>query len=499
VRTVLEVLPLAVGVRPLVEPSQWRYVNSAMCRLLDYPTPEALLESGPFAVIADEADRMEAMDRRRRLLQGERIGFHVVKWRRRDGAVVPVEVTATVVDFEGTPSIMVLGRDLVERAELTARLAIAERMASLGTLAAGVAHEINSPLTHALLGLTVASVELSAVTEERNDERLRSVALKLRDAREGVERVMAISRSLKGLSRVEDDVRTPIELMAVVGQAAEIVHHELRHRARLVTRFEPVPKVLANAGRLVQVFVNLLANAAQAIPAGRADENEVTIATRLAEDGRVVVEVRDTGAGIPPLALPRIFDPFFTTKAAGDGTGLGLAIGRRIVTELGGTLTAANGNGRGAVFTVVLPAAATTNGGDVVPAGRPSRRPAPTRGRLLIVDDDAILARACQHAVERDFDAHVARSVDEALERLRADSAFDVILCDLMMPTQTGMDFHAAVARSYPHLRDRIVFMTGGAFTRESREFLASVPNARVDKPFTVDGLVAALSAAVPS
>jgi len=499
VRILLQVLPLAVGIRNMAQTTRWAYVNPAMCRLLGYETPEELIELDPLSSIADASHRAQAEEQRRRLLAGEQVGFHLGRWRRRDGAVVPVEVTAAVIDFEGARSVMIVGRDLVERTELRKRLAIAEHMASLGTLAAGIAHEINNPLTYVLLGLEQTSRELRALADVLSDDRVHALVRKVDDSREGAARIQEISGSLRSMSRIDADERTLLDLREVLDFAIGIVKHQIEHRARLVRRLVAVPLVRANRGRLQQVFVNLLANAAQAIPVGRAADNEITLTTSVANDGGIVVEVRDTGEGIAPDVLPRIFDAFFTTKDVGDGTGLGLAICHGIVTGLGGTITAANGEPRGAVFRVVLPAAVAT---DDLPPGRggavPARMPG-VRGRVLIVDDDERVADMCRMALHQHFDAIVVGSVGAALDLLRASDPFDAILCDLMMPVQTGMDLHAQVGRSHPHLRDRIVFMTGGAFTESTRAFLDSVPNPRVEKPFTIDDLVAAVCSCVPA
>src|SRR5579883_1365410 len=162
VRELLDILPFAVGIRSVADGSRWTYVNVAMSRLLGYDTSEALLETLTFDIV-DERDRADAIERRLQLLRGERPRFAAVRWRRRDGSVLPMEITAAVIDFDGERAIMIVGRDLSERTELRDRLAVAERMASLGTLAAGVAHEINNPLTYLALSLDRVERELAAV------------------------------------------------------------------------------------------------------------------------------------------------------------------------------------------------------------------------------------------------------------------------------------------------------------------------------------------------
>ena len=485
IRDLLDALPFAVGVRRTQEGVPWSYVNVAMWELLGHEGPAALLSSQSVAIMADPPEHDVARERRRNLLRGERQGFHFVRWRRRDGSVVPVEVTIALIDFEGERAIMIVGRDLTERTELRNRLAIAERMASIGTLAAGVAHEINNPLTHLSLGLEHCARELRALAAERGDTRAAAIVESIDAAREGVGRVSAIVKSLKAMSRKDDDARVALDVRTVLETAIEVVRHQILHRARLVKAFGPVPPVRASAARLLQVFVNLLANAAQAIPVGRAEDNEVTVVTELAATGHVVVEVRDTGSGIPPELVSRVFDPFFTTKDIGEGTGLGLAICHGIVTSLGGVITVENRDAGGTVLRVALPQASGSVELPQPTAQRPRSVPAAERGRLLIVDDDLTVGRACRLSLEVKFDVTLVTSVREALDELHAGVEFDAILCDLMMPVRTGMDLYAELTHSHPRLRERMVFMTGGAFTESATTFLDTVPNLRVEKPCT--------------
>jgi CheY-like chemotaxis protein len=252
----------------------------------------------------------------------------------------------------------------------------------------------------------------------------------------------------------------------------------------VVREYGPVPDVLADGSRLGQVFLNLLVNAAQAIPEGQADHHEIRLRT-WAEERTVCVEVRDTGQGIPAELLGRIFDPFFTTKAVGKGIGLGLSISHGLVTALGGELSVESELGRGSVFRVRLP---------VAPSGR-AAAPAPPpqaalrRGRLLIVDDEPLLAQTLQLLLQPEHDVTVLHAARDALEHLRQGATYDAILCDLMMAEMTGEQFHEELSRIAPEQTSRIIFMTGGAFTQTARDFLARVPNGRLTKPFPLPEL----------
>jgi CheY-like chemotaxis protein len=258
--------------------------------------------------------------------------------------------------------------------------------------------------------------------------------------------------------------------------------NEIRHRARIVRRFGDVPKVDANEARLGQVFLNLIVNAAHAIPEGKTDANAITITTRRAGD-TVAVEVADTGNGIPPEVLPRIFDVFFTTKPIGVGTGLGLSICHRIVAALNGRIDVDSQVGQGTKFTVTLPQARAEHGADKA-AAEDASLPARSRS-VLVVEDEAAIGRTLQRLLVP-HRVTVNNRAREALQRITSGERYDVILCDVMMPEMTGMDFYRELRAFDEALSDRVIFMSGGTFTENARTFLDAVPNHRVDKPMNV-------------
>jgi len=388
----------------------------------------------------------------------------------RDGVELPIELSLSMWTAGGEIGFTAIVRDTTERRRIEQRLALADRMASVGQLASGVAHEINNPLAYVI-------ANLGAAVEQAPPE-LRAI---LDETREGAERIRKIVRDLKSFARPDEETLGPVELPRVLDLACNMAANEIRHRAQLVKDYGDAPLALGNESRLGQVFVNLLVNAAHAIPEGHADQNEIRIVTDATADGRVVIEVRDTGLGIPGDARPHIFEPFFTTKPVGVGTGLGLAICHGIVTSLGGEIELEDQRPRGTIVRVILPA----------PREPTIERPAmeltavaPRRGRVLVVEDEPQIARTLRRLLEREHDVTIATDGRAALDAVRADDAFDVILCDLMMPAMTGMDLHDELARTDPALADRMIFLTGGAFTTRARDFLDAVPNARIDKPF---------------
>jgi CheY-like chemotaxis protein len=363
-----------------------------------------------------------------------------------------------------------------------------DRLAALGTLLAGIAHEMNNPLSfvklgvdHALGGLEAAARRPQGVAELR--EILEEVA-------QGVERVAAVVRQLRASSRPEVERRGPVDLRKVLESAIRVVHNEMRHRARLTTTLGEVPLVDGNAQRLEQVFLNLLVNATQALPEGRPG-NEIAVAAGRAPDGQAVVEVTDNGGGIAPEVLPRIFDPFFTTKQVGVGMGLGLSICHGIVTSHGGSIKVDCKGGR-TTFRVALPA---HQAGATAPEASAPRGPvvapaaAGRRQRMLIVDDEPALGEIIRRRLRSECDVDVVTDGREALVRIghATEAPYDLVLCDLMMPEMTGMELHAVVSRSHPGVERRFVFMTGGAFTPRASQFLSEVKNQCLEKPFDLE------------
>ncbi|WP_407737800.1 two-component regulator propeller domain-containing protein [Hyalangium sp.] len=375
-----------------------------------------------------------------------------------------------------------------------AQLVQAGKMAAVGTLAAGVGHEINNPLAYIVSNLEHACEESETLSEmaggpEPLRERLREMQQVLREALMGADRVRRIVRDLRTFSRQDEDTRGPVDLRAVMDSAAKMAAGELRPRAQLIRDYSAeVPPVEGNEARLAQVFLNLIINAAQALPEGKPEQNEVRLILRRSGEGQVVAEVRDTGCGMPPEVLGRIFDPFFTTKPVGVGTGLGLALCHAFVSSMTGHIEVESQVGRGTVFRVLLPAARGQT--ERVPQVHPAQASGSARGRVLVVDDDSLVGAALRRMLVREHHVEVMANSRQALELLTSPGGdFDVILCDLMMPEMTGMELHERLEKAAPERARRMVFITGGAYTPSARSFLERVSNPRVEKPFDMEKL----------
>ena len=395
-------------------------------------------------------------------------------------------------------------RDATDEREREIGRLQAEKLASIGMLAAGVAHEINNPAAFVLANIEALAGQLRLI-EDRLREPADPVAARrgladllfeanmiLQESKEGMARIHRIVRDLGSFSHVDEEANAPVNVNLAIESALGMLRNELKYRARVDRQLKASRCVRASGARLGQVFLNLILNAAQALDEAQSKRNLVRVSSY--DDGRdVIVEVSDNGPGIPEEVLPRIFESFFTTKPRGMGTGLGLPISLGIVRTLGGEIVVDSRPGDGATFRVRLPAEDATAG--TVPSVSATPPPVPTRGytrrRVLAVDDEALLLKAYRRMIGDVHDLTTALGGHEALRLLEREPSFDVILCDLQMPEMSGMELHAAVRARMPGLAERFVFVTGGAFSSDARRFLEESVAAVIQKPFRLEDLLA--------
>ena len=444
------------------------YANPAAARLLARPRSIELVGQ-PIADVLPGAPSVEAEPTELRLdtPAGERLA----------------EVHALARVFDSAPARLLVARDVTEKRDMQARLLLADRMASVGTLAAGVAHEINNPLSFVIANLSyvVAAMARGPIEPDEQPELLEA----LRDAQQGSDRVKRIVKDLKTFSRADDDQRKPVSLQGAMDLALQMTWTEIKHRARLEKRYSRAPLVNASDSRLGQVFVNLIVNATQALPE-ECKSNLIVVATGTDEHGWAVVEVSDNGKGIAAETMKRIFDPFFTTKAVGVGTGLGLSICHSIVTSLGGHITVASRPTAGTTFTVSLPPSGPA---DVEAPELEPVPPLPRRARVLVIDDEVMVGQAVRRTLGGHAEISCLTDAREALARLSSGERFDVILCDLIMPDMTGMELHDALAIRAPETLARMIFITGGVFGGRARAFIDEKQRPFLEKPFEPDAL----------
>jgi PAS domain S-box-containing protein len=403
-----------------------------------------------------------------------------------DGLLTWISINARPLFLSGDTrpyAVITTFRDISEQraaANTKERLARQERLVTTGTLAAGVGHEINNPLTYVITNLDFSLEELRSIAGGSPSARLNELIEVLSEAREGADRVRKIVRGLRALAR-EDGPLVPTVLGPLIEISINMAMHEIRQKATLHSALEVIPPVLADESRLTQVLVNLLVNAAQAFPVGDVAHNRIEVRTAVVPQG-VEISVSDNGPGIPPDVLPRIYDPFFTTKQVGEGTGLGLSISHSIVTSLGGSISCQTSVPGGTTFTVVLPVAT-----DAV--ARVGVEDSASRGRVLLIDDEVWILRSLARLLDADHDVVAVSDPREAWGLLADGGHFDVVFCDLMMPAMSGVELYRRVREINPALADRFVFLSGAITRPELAMFLEAVPNERIEKPYSVQNI----------
>ncbi len=433
------------------------------------------------------AERVHPDDRERVLAEVDAVVVHGAqhwsgeyRFRCRDGSYSFVFDRGYVVhDDKGKPIRMIGAMaDLTQRRRAEEALRQSEKLAAMGSLLAGVAHELNNPLSVVLgqAALLSATVQESPLAE-RAEKIVRAA-----------ERCARIVRNFLALARQRPPERQRVQVNRLVQEAVELLAYPLRvDDVEVVQDLAPgLPELWADPHQLHQVIVNLVTNAHHAMrqtPPPR----RLTFMTRFhAPQKRVSLTVGDTGPGIPPEVQAHIFEPFFTTKAPGEGTGLGLSLCQRAIEEHGGSIGIESRRGeRGAVFRIELPVEAPPV---LLPEARPSAERRPVRDKtVLVVDDEPEIAQILADLLAEDgHRVDVAPSGIAALTRL-AERAYDLILSDVRMPELDGPGLYREVERRYPHLRCRFVFVTGDALGPETREFFARVDVPGLGKPFALD------------
>lgn len=505
-RTLIESAPIGVLVHAK---GQVLYTNSELQRMLGYDSGEPLV-GRPLMELVHPEDRGRVAARMGEIVTtGATTPHDDTRLLRRDGTSIIADIVGVPTVFADQPAVLAMGQDVTETRGLLAKTMQLDRMIAVGTLAAGVAHEINNPLAYVMANLEFVADELedlshpagavdpaSALVDALSSgARLEEVLQALAEARGGASRVRDIVRDMGLFSREDTHVVEPFALAPVIESALNMAWNQVRHRARLVRDVQALPSILGSSGKLGQVVLNLVVNAAQSIPEGHAEEHTIRVAASTDARGWAHIEVSDTGSGIPLEVQSRVFDPFFTIKPPGQGTGLGLAICRSIVLAHRGDITFESAVGHGTTFRLSLPPCEAASAAEEAPIPAPPRSAdSRRRPRLLIVDDEPLVARAIERILRCEYDVTVANTGAQALDCLERGPSFDAILSDLMMPTMTGVQLHAEVRLRWPALAEHMVFVTGGAFTDEARAFLQEMPNARVEKPHGLSTLRSVLA-----
>lgn len=381
--------------------------------------------------------------------------------------------------------LVVFARDITAQKREESQLAAAEQLASLGMISAALAHEINNPLAAAMWNVELVLEAIGANEPVPADA--------LEEARASLVALRDVARDLRLFGREERLAVQLVDVNAIVESTLRLARNELRHHARVVVDLQPIPRIRASEARLGQVLLNLLVNAAQAIPQGESEKNQISVRTSLDGPGRVRIDVEDSGVGMTEAVRARLFTPFFTTKPIGIGTGLGLSICQRVVSSLGGEIRVETSPGVGSIFTVSLPAAT----GEAEQTSSAGTVAAIRRRRVLLIDDDEIVVRALVRALRPHHDVVGVTSAADAIEDV-ARAQPDVIICDVMMPDTTGAELVERIAARWPSLRERVLFLTGGVFGEGARELEAHEHGRVLHKPIALADLLDAIDRVGP-
>ncbi len=469
------------------------YANRACSKLLGIaPTKEAPFEVTEVLNAADVPRFVQQIDE----LSSSGPATHgEYRMRAADGREITLDTSAIGVGVQGKPTVLWLGQDVTQRRLLEGQLLQADRLSVLGTLAAGMAHAINNPLSYTLLNLEHVARRMRAFAT--GHDYYAEARVRLAEAHDGADRVAKVVRQMRTLSRARGGAPGPVDVRAVLENVLAMIGNEIRYRGQLVTRLEHVPKVRAREGELEQAFLGLLLYVARSRPEEASQAREIVLFAGHQPGGAALVRVSDDGPPLDAEMRARLLDPF----ASGETTGLGLAMCNAIFTGLGGRMDVESSPGSGTTFSVFLPAA----GAEALQASqkRPSVPPAPlseplaTRLKVLVIDDDPGVASTLRAMLEAHHEVTSVESAREGLRLLLGKEQFDIAFCDLVMPEVSGIDLYCALELNRPEATSRIVFMTGGVFTPDAERFLAGVPNQRVEKPFSLARVEQLLAQAV--
>lgn len=380
-------------------------------------------------------------------------------YRRGDGSIGQAELLCKEIKLEGRPANLWILRDVTERKLLESQLQKAERLAALGTLAASVAHEVNNPLSYvhgniALLKQELDDLGLPVAQREQ-------LGVLIADALEGSNRVRDIVRDLQKFGRSGTDTMGAVDLRRVLEKVEKLARSEVRQRARLSTELTGTGVVRGNELRLMQIVVNLVVNAAQAMAEPDPARNSITVRVTDVSDDEVAILVEDNGPGMAEDQLQRIFEPFFSTRRGG-GTGLGLSITRDLVRQLGGSLTVKSEPNTGTTFRVALQRAKLADFAEQ-PGSQPTHKDESFDGRwrILVIDDEPLIGRAIERMLTR-HEVVVARNTADAIAALGPDATWDAVLCDAFLGKESSAGVFAHIEATCPALGARTILMTGG-------------------------------------
>ena len=465
------------GVAFLDLENKFKYVNRVFAQLYGYNTEEVLGKSGAIVVPADEENQAAA---HQAWAEGNTSGWRgELKRVRKDGHEIDVFVTITPLKNKEGEVIGRIGvaRDITDRKRAQERLQETARLSSIGELAAGVAHEINNPLT-SVLGFSQLLMSEDLPPAVRSD---------LEIVHSEAARAAKIVHNLLSFARRPEPTKMYMEVNLVLHRAIDMKSYNFQvSNIRVVRDFSTdLPNTMADEQQLIQVFLNILNNAEQAMSRHRG-RGLLTVRT-MTTGTAIKVSINDNGPGIPAGDLPRIFEPFFTTKAVGEGTGLGLSVSYGIVSQHGGDIWADSSAGEGTTFYVEIPVTSD----EVVESPKPaaSQGPISEIKRVLVVDDEPTIRALLSRSLELDgLKVDLAGDGEEAWRRLQTHP-YDCIILDLKMPGMSGQQLYQAIGALGQELTKKVIFITGDTVSSETLDFIAEAGSPALTKPVDLDQL----------
>ncbi len=475
------------------------FVNAALERVLGVRAAE-LAAIGMEGLLADDLEREAGRTARAQAAAGQATGWQDRKYRHADGRVLTLRETVYPVlgHAHSVHAVEIIAYDITTEIDARKQLMQSDRLASLGVLAAGVAHEINNPVAFIVLatGQMKRMIDQATKGEPNAHDRLREMAGEIGEAAAHIAEIVA---ELKLFTRIPEGASAcPVDINRMLQTAMTLTAAEVRRHGRIDLQLGLLPLAPGGFAGMGHVFANLLINAAQAIEAKREDgailDPEVVQVSSAVEDGAIVVRIRDTGVGIDPKLLPRIFDPFFEARSSRHGAGLGLAIAYDLVRRAGGDIRAFSSPGKGTSFEIVLPLEPAAVGAAAPAPARPEAHDSPAdaeRGasplrRVLIIDDERPLVKALARQLSDRYEVDTALTATDALAQLSVN-AYDAVVCDLRLPEQSGPAIYDEVVSRSPEQASRFIFTTGGtygAFDDEPHARAAATGLPLLEKPF---------------
>jgi len=463
------------------------FVNDSTCRSLRYSREELLgMNYRGFTAQEDIEHVYQTFNHVYRMGKPNK-GF---SWKvvRKDGTEGFVEATVSLLRSHGGEIIGFrgVGRDITERKkaeeerkQLEQKAQISSRLASVGEMAAGVAHEINNPLT--------GVIGYAQLLMDREDVPF-DIRKDLTAINEGSQRMAGIVKRLLAFSRQTKPERRYVDINELIESTLALRDYHLKvNNIKVTIKLAPdVPETVADPGQIQQVLLNLIVNAETEMKLAHG-RGKLTITTEKS-DNIIKISVKDDGPGIKPELMDRIFDPFFTTREVGQGTGLGLSLCYGIIAEHNGKIYAESKPGKGATFIVELPVVTEAELPEPVePVVEESEKV--TKARILMVDDEQVVRELVKRVLGGE--GYEVDTIDNAADALKmiADQRYNLILLDIKMPGMDGAELYRRIQKIAKSLARRVVFITGDIVSAATEKFLSETKVARIDKPFTAEQL----------